>query len=419
MFALVDCNNFYVSCERVFNPNLENKPVVVLSNNDGCVIARSNEAKAIGFKMGDPIFQRRDLVIKHKVLVFSSNFALYGDMSNRVMALLSRYSPDFEIYSIDEIFLSYDGFQDWNLLEYGKKIRQEVLQAVHIPISVGFGPTKTLAKAANYFAKRYPLYGGVFAFNAMTEVKDKLRHIPVENVWGIGRKWAMQLNQIGIMNAYDLAQMDATMVRKQFNVVMAKTVLELQGTPCLGIEEVEPRQNIMVSRSFGQKITDFHRLREAVASFATSASVKLRAQQSFACGLMVFIRTSPFSTEPQYSNSIVLKFVKATANSMVILKTAEQGLKAIFRTGFAYKKAGVILLDTLLNSIGQSDLFIEDTKLQNESLMTTMDAINEKYGKQTVYFALCGIQKAWSSRQDRKTPRYTTCWQELLVVFAK
>ncbi len=418
MFALIDCNNFYVSCERIFNPKLEGRPVVVLSNNDGCVVARSNEAKAIGFKMGDPIFQRQDLVKRHKVVVLSSNFRLYGDISGRIMNLLSTFSPDYEIYSIDEIFLGLKGFEKWDLAAYGKQIRQFILQSVHVPVSVGIGPTKTLAKAANAIAKRQPDLGGVKVFHHSEEAKNILRHLTVGDIWGVGRKWASQLNQLGIYSAYDLANADPHEMRKKFNVMIAKTVLELQGTACLGIEDVAPRKNIMVSRSFAKKIDSFNDLREVVANFATNAAEKLRQQGSFASAMMVFARTNPFSqNDKQYSNSICMKFVKETDNTVIILKTAAMGLKAIYKEGFHYKKAGVMLLDLVPNSIGQGDFFIDDTKMNNKILMDILDEINDKYGRQTIQFAVCGFNKGWSLRENM-TPAYTTNWNEVLVVYA-
>jgi DNA polymerase V len=419
MFALIDCNNFYVSCERVFNPKLEGRPVVVLSNNDGCVVARSNEAKALGFKMGDPIFQRRDLVRAHKVVVLSSNFRLYGDLSGRVMTLLSSFSPDYEIYSIDEIFLGLKGYENWDLTEYGKRIRECIAQSVHIPVSVGMAPTKTLAKIANFFAKRQAYLGGVQVFTTASAARAKLIHVDVGDIWGIGPKWSSKLRQLGICTAHDLANASPIEMRKKFNVMLAKTVLELQGTSCLDIEEVAPRQNIMVSRSFGHKIEKFDDLREAVSNFATNAAEKLREQHSFACGMMVFVRTNPFSqTDPQYSNSICLKFIKETNNTVVILKTAILGLQAIYRQGYHYKKAGVMLLDLVSDNTSQDDFFIDHDKLNNKILMNTLDEINDKYGKKTIQFAVCGFRKAWGMRQENMSPAYTTNWEELLIVRA-
>lgn len=419
MFALIDCNNFYVSCERVFNPKLEGKPVVVLSNNDGCVVARSNESKALGFKMGDPIFQRMDLVRKHKVIVYSSNYRLYGDMSNRVMTLLKNFAPEYEIYSIDEMFLEFSGFESWDLTKYGKDIKQTIYQGVGMPVSVGIGPTKTLAKVANFFAKKHPVFEGVCELRDINRIYPMLSNLGVGDVWGVGRQWADKLKAIGITNALDLAKSDHTMIKKKFNVVLARTVLELQGIPCLSLESVAPRKNIMVSRSFGRPILDFNNLREAVANFATKAAEKLRAQNSYASGMMVFVRTNPFSkTDVQYSNSICLKFPKETDSTMWILKTASQGLKTIFRDGYKYKKAGTMLLDILPNTLGQNDLFIDEEKMNNPKLMDVLDAINTKYGRQTVQFAICGYRKAWSMSQERVSPAYTTRWSDLLIVRA-
>lgn len=419
MFALIDCNNFYVSCERVFNPKLEGKPVVVLSNNDGCVVARSNEAKDLGFKMGDPIFQRKDLIRKHQVYVYSSNYRLYGDMSHRVMTLLKDFSPDYEIYSIDEIFLELTGFGSWNLTEYGKQIRHTVFKNLGIPVSVGIGPTKTLAKVANFVAKKQPSYEGVCELKSRDHTLLILAHIPIEAVWGIGRQWSVKLKEQGIVNALDLAQSNQQEIKRKFNVMLAKTVLELQGIACHHLESVAPRKSIMVSRSFGVPIMEFNDLREAVANFATSAALKLREQHSFASGIMVFIRTNPFNkNDLQYSQSISLKFPKETDNTLWIVKTACQGLKAIFKKGYKYKKAGTLLLDIVPNHIIQSDLFIDEMTINNKKLMTVLDAVNGKYGKQTLQFAVCGYKKAWAMSQERVSPQYTTKWSDLLIAQA-
>lgn len=419
MFALIDCNNFYVSCERAFNPRLEGKPVVVLSNNDGCVVARSNEAKAVGFKMGVPIFQCKDLVRRFRVQVYSSNYQLYGDMSNRVMTLLQECSPDYEIYSIDEIFLSFKGFETWDLINYGKAIRHQILQGLKIPTSVGIGPTKTLAKIANYFAKKFPLFEGVFQFSDQKQIDMLLARVPIDEVWGVGRKWSVKLKEQGFHTAGDFAKADHHCIKQKFNSLLAKTVLELQGIPCYALDMPVPRKNIMVSRSFGKPVIDFNELRQAVAHYATRAAEKLRQQQSYASGMMVFIRTNPFNkTDQQYANSMTLSFPKETDNTMVILQTAAQGLKTLFRDGYKYKKAGTLLLDLTPKKIEQSDLFVDAVKMNNAALMKALDAINHKYGRQTLKFAACGIEKAWSALRENVSPAYTTQWSDILVVYA-
>jgi DNA polymerase V len=419
MFALIDCNNFYVSCERVFNPALEGKPVVVLSNNDGCVVARSNEAKAIGFKMGEPIFQKKHLVKQKGVIVISSNFSLYGDLSHRVMTLLSSFSPEYEIYSIDEIFLQLDQFEQWDLHEYSQKIRKTVLMGVGIPVSVGIGPTKTLAKAANFFAKKYPAFKGVCYFKEPERTLKALSLMPIDEIWGVGRKWSVKLKQLGFSTALDLAKSDHHAIKNKFSVTLARTVLELQGVACFELEEVVPRQNILVSRSFGKGITDFNDVREAVANFATRAARKLREQQSLACGMMVFIRTSAFNPNlPQYAKSICLKFPQETDSTLWIVKTALVGLEAIFKEGYHYKKAGTMLLDLIPHHQGQTDLFVDQAQIQNKKLMTAMDTINDKFGNQSVQFAACGFNRAWRMQQGNVSPSYTTCWDDLLVVKA-
>lgn len=419
MFALVDCNNFYVSCERVFNPKLVGKPVLVLSNNDGCIIARSNEAKNLGFKMGDPVFKNRDLIRKYSVIVLSSNFRLYGDMSNRVMTLLSGFSPQYEIYSIDEMFLGLEGFEKNKLFEYAKEMRHCILKCTHIPVSIGIGPTKTLAKAANFFAKRQPLLKGIYVISNSHEAMTKLCHIPVGDIWGIGRKSAKKLKLLGIHHADQLAVSDPLVMRKKFNIMLAKIIYELRGIACLGIEDEEPRKSILVSRSFGKKIESYQELCEAVTCFAANAAEKLRQQNSYAGGISLFIRTSQFSTsDPQYSNSIYLSFPKETNNSILILKTVVQGLKTIYRQGYKYKKAGVILLDIISTQHGQADFFINNDKMNNKPLMQVIDAINEKYGRKSIDFAICSGTNAWHGRQEIRSKSYTTNWNELLTVYA-
>ncbi|MCS5710671.1 translesion error-prone DNA polymerase V subunit UmuC [Candidatus Berkiella aquae] len=419
MFALIDCNNFYVSCERVFNPRIDGKPVIVLSNNDGCVIARSNEAKALGIRMGHPLYQCKDLVKKHKIFVYSSNYALYGDISNRVMKLLQSYSPDFEIYSIDEIFLGLSGFSNWDLTEYGKLIRKSILLGLKMPVSIGIGPTKTLAKLANHFAKSSPTAEGVFEIKNAILVQPLLKLIPVDEIWGVGRQWSYRLKDIGIKTAYDLSACNHYEIKKKFSVILARTVLELQGISCIALEEMAPRKNIMVSRSFGSPVTLYSDIREAVANFATRAAEKLRSQNSLATGIMVFIRTNHFNkTDSQYSNSISLKFPIETDNAMVILKYAVEGLQKIFREKYRYKKAGVMLLDLIHGRVTQPDIFIDDKVMNNHNLMNALDKINGKYGKQTVQFAVCGYRKAWKSHQENISPSYMTQWDELLVVYA-
>ncbi|MCS5710381.1 translesion error-prone DNA polymerase V subunit UmuC [Candidatus Berkiella aquae] len=420
MFALIDCNNFYVSCERVFNPRLEGKPVLVLSSNDGCIVARSNEAKALGFKMGAPIFKQRDLVRKHRVWVYSSNFKLYGDMSNRVMRLLQRFSPDFEIYSIDEIFLNLKGFEHWNLMEYGKNIRRKVYQGLKLPVSIGIGPTKTLAKIANYLAKKYPLLEGVCEFKDQTQINNMLSRVPIGEVWGVGRNWSEKLKQMGIETALQLATSDHHLIKRKCNAMLARTVLELKGIACFSLEHTMPRKNIMVSRSFGRPIVELNELRQAVADYASRAAEKCRQQHSFASSIMVFVRTSLFSnSELQYTNSITLPFPKETDNTMVILQTALRGVNAIFREGYQYKKAGTMLLDLIPKKTEQADLFIDSKQLNNPALMKAMDNINVKYGNQMIQFAICGFDKPWVSMSENRSPAYTTQWKDILVVYAK
>lgn len=419
MFALIDCNNFYVSCERVFNPKLQGKPVVVLSNNDGCVVARSNEAKALGFKMGEPIFQKKEVIRKQGVFVYSSNFRLYGDMSKRVMALLKNFSPEYEIYSIDEMFLGLHGFQSWDLTQYGKQIRRTIYYSLGIPVSIGIGPTKTLAKVANFFAKKNPHWRGVCELREMNHILSLLAHVPIEEVWGVGREWSLQLKQRGIHHALDLAKADPLIIKKKFNVVLTRTALELNGTVCLKLEPATLRKNILVSRSFGKSVLTFQELREAVAHFATRAGENLRKQFSLATSMTVFVKTNTFNkTDAQYSNTISLTFQAETDSTVWILKTASQGLRAIYREGFKYKKAGVMLLDLIPRSKSQGDLFVNGELITHQKLMKVIDEINYKFGRQTIQFAVCGYKKTWLKNQGMISPAYTTNWSELLVVRA-
>lgn len=418
MFALIDCNNFYVSCERVFNPKLHHVPVLVLSNNDGCIVARSNEAKALGFRMGEPIFKKRDLVRKHKVTVLSSNFTLYGDMSQRVMTLLKNYSPHSEIYSIDEIFLGLHGFEPWDLRTYAQKIKKEIGQSLHMPISIGIAPTKTLAKAANFIAKKYPLYEGVCVFSP-DNTALALSKMPIQEVWGIGRKWAEKLIALNIITALDLSQTDTIMLRKKLGVTLSRTALELQGISCLETNEISAKKSIIVSRSFSKKVQTYEDLRESVSQYASRAAQKLRAQHSCASAIMVFIQTNRFhDPAAYYSHSIIMPFVQATDNTMTILQEAIAGLQSIFKPDYTYKKSGVVLLDLISKNITQQDIFIDQTTIHNAPLMDILDKIHHKYGKKALQFAVCGKDASWTWQQENRTPAYTTQWSDIPIVYA-
>jgi DNA polymerase V len=416
--ALVDCNNFYVSCERVFQPRLEGKPVVVLSNNDGCVVARSQEIKDLGVPMGIPFYKIRDLVSRYQVEVFSSNYALYGDMSTRVMSVLHRFTPRLEVYSIDESFLDLTDLPQPELTAYGREMVATVRQWTGIPVSIGIGPTKTLAKVANRIAKKGRIPGGVFDLSDPDLQTEYLAQLAVGDLWGIGPRWAAKLKACGIETALQLRDADAQRMRERFNVVMGRMVLELRGTPCLAIETIaSPRKQIMVSRSFGRKVTALADLKQAVASYMARAAEKLRQQGSVAQALMVFIHTHLFSqTDPQYSTACTRSLPAATSSTGKLIQYAMRGVEAIYRDGYRYQKAGVMLMDLASASMEQRNLFEAGDDVHSTRLMEAMDQINGKLGKRTLRYACEGFRKSWRTRGERRTPAYTTRWEDLPVI---
>lgn len=416
--ALVDCNNFYASCERVFDPSLATRPVVILSNNDGCIIARSNESKALGIPMGAPFHQFRDVLERHQVAVLSSNYALYGDMSRRVMQVLSEWSPRQEIYSIDESFLDLSGFD--NPTSWGIKVRADVLRRTGIPVGVGIASTKTLAKLANHCAKKRAPWkaSGVCDLNELSQVEltSTLADIEVGDVWGIGRRLSENLMSQGIRTAEALKNADRRRLRDQHNVVMEKLIRELNGEACLDLEEVAaPKKQIVASRSFGHAVADYDELHSAVASHMGRASAKLRAQGSVAGAIVVFIRTNPFrERDPQLSRSIVVPLVMATDDLLKLQTAVAVGLKTIYLPGFKYQKAGVMLEQIQPKTIQQSDLFAEQQSPQKAALLKTMDQINSRFGRGIVHSAaeLFG-RGQWLMRRGLKSPSYTTDWGQL------
>ncbi|MFZ2161985.1 MAG: Y-family DNA polymerase [Sideroxyarcus sp.] len=419
--ALVDCNNFYVSCERVFNPRLEGVPVVVLSNNDGCAVARSGEVKALGIKMGEPWFKMQDVAKKHGIIALSSNYALYGDLSARVMSLLSSFSPNQEIYSIDECFLDLDGFDPMALMDYGQTIRQAIKQSVGIPVCVGIADTKTLAKLANHCAKK-GLAGsnGICDFGRLDEqMRSTLfARLPVGEIWGVGPRISARLVEMGIETVEDLRRADPEYIRQQFSVVLERTVNELNGTPCIELDEASaPRQQIMVSRSFGSEVTQLADLSESVAYFTTRAAEKLRHDGSVAASLCVFVRTNPFKEEaPQYQRSMIVPFFQATDDTTKLVNASLKGLKAIYRSGYGYKKSGVLLMGLQSKGTVQATLFDDPVEqARSDSMMRVMDAINRKMGSGSVTVAASGVKQRWAMRREKKSPNYTTEWDELPV----
>lgn len=426
LFALVDCNNFYVSAERVFNPKLEDRPVIVLSNNDSCAVARSAEARALGIKMGDPWFELQGLVKRHGLIGLSSNYTLYGDMSTRVMQVLRDFTPDVDVYSIDESFLRIERMSllwpTWN--DMGQAIRSRVKQWTGIPVCVGIAPTKTLAKLANHVAKKRPKLAGVFDMTAYPpEIIAKLfSRIDAAQVWGVGSRIAAKLQALGIHTVEDLRRMPLKAVRLHFSVVLVRTVAELQGVSCLEMEEIAPpKKQIISSKSFGAMVTSQEELGEALTTYVTRAAEKLRAQGSVCGALQVFVMTNVYrSSDPQYSNGIVIPLPNPSNNTMELVGAALYGLKRIFRPGFSYKKCGVMLLDLSSQYQRQTSLFsnVEDTARHSDALMATLDGLNARFGRDTVTVGAAGTAKRWIAKAEAKTPCYTTRWDELPKVLA-
>jgi DNA polymerase V len=422
MFALVDCNNFYVSCERVFNPALQGRPVVVLSNNDGCFIARSEEAKAIGLAMGAPAFKSRELLKKHKVAVFSANFALYGDMSSRVMATLSELAPDIEIYSIDEAFLDMSGFKRYNLDHYARSIRKTVRQHTGIPVCIGIAPTKTLAKVANRLAKKNPGFKGVCLLTTEQEIHAALAITQVEDIWGIGRQWSKFLHAQQLHTALDVARAPASWIRKHLHITGARVQAELNGNSCMQLEMVRPaKKSICTSRSFGRSVTAFDELLQAVATFAGKCAGKLRKEQSAASLLTVFICTSPFNEpEKKYWGTRTVSLPQQTQDSIVLVRAVGVVLESIFRPGYDYKKAGVIVsgLVPVSSSPAILPLFAEEEPIpdgRQKKLMMVMDAINQRYGRGSIHLAAENAA-AWKPHQEMLSPCSTTLWSDIITV---
>lgn len=419
--ALIDGNNFYVSCQRVFDPSLNGKPVVVLSNNDGCAVARSNEVKALGVPMGAPWFKFKDLAKQHGIIAYSSNYALYASMSNRMMSILRQFSPDQEIYSIDESFLDLTGFQSRDLIAYGQQIRQRVLKWIGLPVCVGIGSTKTLAKLANHCAKKQPNFNGVCNFNEMTQndLNQIFSEIEVGEVWGVGRKLAPKLNGLGINTVLELKQADPERLRQLFSVVMEKTIRELNGTVCIELEEVAPaKKQIVSSRSFGYPVQDYNSLAESITLYVSRAAQKLRKQHSFTGSVYVYIRTSPFKENDSfYSNGLTIPMPTPTDDTRQLVNVALWGLKRIYKPNFNYAKAGVMLSELVPAEGVQSDLFsTAQTSPKSEKLMVTMDAINKKMGKESIKLASEGFKRPWKMKQESKSPSFTTRWEDLMRV---
>lgn len=421
MFALIDVNSFYASCETVFRPDLKGKPVVVLSNNDGCVVACNAEAKSCGVQMGGPYFKQKDLFRHHGVIAFSSNYELYADMSHRVMMTLEEMCPRVEIYSIDEAFCDFSGVSNCcNLEDFGREIRATLLQRTHLTVGVGIAPTKTLAKLANHAAKKWQRKtGGVVDLSGIEWQRKLMAALPVGEVWGIGRRISKKLDAMGIKTTLQLAETDTRFIRKHFSVVLERTVRELRGESCLGFEEFVPtKQEIICSRSFGERLTEYEHMRQAVCSYAARAAEKLRAEHQYCRHISVFVKTSPFTVnEPYYGNQAMVKLLTPTQDTRDIIVAAMRCLVAIWRNGHHYQKAGIMLGDFFSQGVAQLNLFDENPpRLNSEALMQAIDEINKKRGKGTLYFAGQGIQQPWQMKRAMLSPRYTTRFSDLQVV---
>lgn len=419
IFALIDCNSFYCSCERLFRPDLSNQPVGVLSNNDGCFVSRTNELKALGVKMGAPYFQVKEICDKNNVAVFSANFALYTNISDRVMLTLSKFAPDVEIYSVDEAFLDLSSFSRWNLDEYAVEIRDTVLQNVGIPVSVGIGRTKTLAKVANHIAKKHPKAQGVYSILRHDKLEWALRNTKVEDIWGIGRKNSAKLNALGISTAIDFRDYkNTTIIQKVLTKLGRQTQDELREISCFPLNlEIEKKKEIMSSRTFGNPVYELQTLRESVASFATIACEKLRNQGSVCSTIDVWIRTNPFKNVEQYFAFETAKLQGHTSDTRRVIKECWQLLDLLYRPGLEYKKASVKLSGIIDKSESQMSLLDEGDSVESDKLMLTIDKINRKEGQSIVKSLGCGLDNSnWAMNQKLKSKRFTSGWSELMII---
>ena len=418
MFALIDCNNFYVSCERVFNPKLNNQPVVVLSNNDGCAISRSNEAKALGIPMGAPAFKYEKVFQKNNVEVFSSNFPLYGDMSSRVMSIISKFTPNIEIYSIDEAFLKFGGFENYDLQSYCEEIKKTVLKWTGIPVSIGVAPTKALAKVANRISKKFPNQTkGVYLIHSEEKRIKALKWLKIEDVWGIGFKHAERLKNIKINTAYNFINLEDSWVRKNMSVVGLRLKKELEGESILNLEEVRsPKKAIATTRSFEGTITDYEKIKERISTFAICCAEKLRSQNSNCNSIYVFVRSNKFQkNKTQYRNGILITIPFSTNSNMVISKYAVEGLQKIFKKGINYKKAGTVVMGLDSSDSRQLNLF-ENENPKHKYLMKTIDFIQKKEGQSKIKLASQDLRKRWKMKQESLSPNYTCKLNDIIKV---
>ena len=422
--ALIDCNNFYVSCERVFNPALKRKPVIVLSNNDGCVIARSQEVKDLRIKMGVPWFKVQNLARYHKVIVFSSNYTLYADMSNRVMKVVSEFAPNQEIYSIDECFLDLTGFEHFGLTDYGQRIRSTINRLVGLPVCVGVGASKTLAKLANHIAKKCSVFDGVCNLNEITQgtLDSLFSKIKVGEVWGVGRCIEKKLAKLGVNTVFDLKQSSPQALRKQFSVLMERTIRELNGESCIPLEKIASlKKQLVCSRGFGIPVSSLSELSEAVITYTTRVAEKLRRQKSVTAMVCVFIQTDPFKKKDrQYNPRRLIHLTNPTDDTRILINAVLTGLKSIYKPGFSYKKAGVLLDDLLPFSQHQKSLFDDkEAQVHSEFLMQAIDGINNTMGSGTIKFLGEGLEKQWRTKAEKKTRCYTTRIDEIPLAYCR
>ena len=414
LFALVDCNNFYVSCERVFNPYLINKPVVVLSNNDGCIIARSNEAKALNIPMGAPFHIYRDFINAHRVKVYSSNYPLYGDMSNRVMTSLFEFNSNLEVYSIDEAFLKFNQTIRTDIGDDILKIKESIFQWTGIPVSIGLGPTKTLAKIANTLAKKNN-HHGIFDLSSEVRQEEVLKDINIENIWGISKRWGSKLRMIGVGNALQLRDSSPRRIRQYLGVVVERIVYELQGTACLDINEILPKKNIMCSRSFGNVVSDKNSIKQFIAEYTIRACEKMRGQSTRAQSIYIFLQTNKFKKGKQYNKGIVIGLNTPCSDTAQIIKLATTAIDMMYRSGYLYQKAGIMLLDLIPENVNQYDFFENTNYTSSDKRMKVMDSLNKKFGTGTIANGSLRLKnnEKWISKRYYLSPRYTTQWDEL------
>ena len=418
MYALIDCNSFYCSAERAFRPDLIGKPIVVLSNNDGCVISRSDEAKALGIEMAVPIHLIEHIIKPNRVAVFSSNYTLYGDISDRVMKTISSMVPALEVYSIDECFADLRDVTYCNLLELGMQIRLRVLKEITIPVCVGIAATKTLAKMANRYAKKHHKETGVFWAANENLVNEMLNNTEVEDIWGVGRQYSKMLNKKGFKTAYDLSKAPEDWIRKNMNVVGLRLLKELNGIPCLGWNEIVAKKNICTSKSFGKLVTSLEEMEIAVANYAAQCAKKLRAQKSCCNSMQIFVATNQFrQQDKQYFHSIDLQLLTPTNDSGILIENAKKGLRAIFKEGYNYKKVGVLVMGLVSENCLQDNLFEKLESKKHKTIMSTMDKINLQMGNNTLRIASQGNEKTYQMRQEYLSPKYTTRFDEILKIY--